>query len=208
MSNFIIHALPRSRTCWTSHLLTYKDHKCWHEQAMYWRKPEDFESLLNNPNTGTAETGTAQGWWFAQLANPNIRTVVIRRPVSEVVTAVMNLDVSGVATYDYDKVVHFMKYGDRMLDKIEKYPDVLSVDFHQMDKRQTVKQIFEHCLPYSFDEGHWERLKDQNLQIDTKELLRYRFAHKEEIDKFKNMCKTHLRHLRKTDPNNSIWKYR
>lgn len=173
---------------------------------MFFREPKDYEAFLMLHNTGTAETGAAQGYWLIQRASPHIKTVVIRRPLNEVVNSIMSVDVSGIATYDKDKVIKFMSYGERMLEKISKYPDVLTVDFHDLVKAETCKKVFEHCLPYDFDQHHWETLKDQNIQIDTKQLLQYRFKHKEEIDRFKRLCKDQLRHLRKTDPHNPVWK--
>lgn len=205
MSNFIIHALPRSRTAWLSKFLTYKDHLCGHEVAMTFKQPEDYKKYFTG-KTGASETGAAQGWWLIQHSVPDIRTVVVLRPVEEVVDSMMQVDVTGVAVYDRELLEKHMKYGHRVLQRISERSDVLTVTFDSLKKLETCSSIFEHCLPYKFDLKWWASLKNQNIQVNVKDTLRYYYKHKDEIDEFKRMCKKELIHLRRTDPNNPLWK--
>ena len=207
MSNFIIHALPRSRTAWLSKFLTYKDYTCYHEQAMNWRSIEDVKTLFTTPNTGSAETGMAQGWWLVQRYFPGIKTVVVKRPLEDVLQSLKDLDLSGVGSFDFDKLTKLMSYSDRMLDKISTYPGVLTVQFDNLKKMETCRELFEFVLPYKFDIRWWSSLKNQNIQINMKELIRYRWKYKQEITGFKDLCKQELRHLRKEEPENPLWGY-
>lgn len=204
VNNFIIHALPRSRTCWISKFLTYRDYTCHHETAMSWRTPDDYKTLFTTRNTGSAETGVAQGWWLLQHAVPGIKTVVIRRPVEEVMTSLLELD-GGRLQWDEAKLRRIIQYSDRMLDKISRYPDVESFNFHDLDKMETCKRLFEFVLPYTFDVKWWGSLKNNNVQLNMRELLKYRQMHRQEIDEFKDSCFLELRKLRKEDPNHKLW---
>lgn len=208
LSNFIIYALPRSRTAWCSKFLTYQDHTCAHEIALEFRIPEDYKNYFSNPLCGAAETGVAQGWWLIEHACPSIKTVVIHRDLEEVVQSILETDFSGVATYDRDKLTKHMSYSKRMLDDISKRPDVLNLNFKDLVKMEECQKLFEFCLPYKFDVKWWGSLKNQNIQINFKEMLRYYFKHKEEISLFKKLCKQELIKLRRTDKNNPIWKDR
>lgn len=192
---FLIYALPRSRTAWLSQFLSYKEWSCHHEQAIFMRSMDDVRSFFSQPNIGAAETAVAQGRPLIKHAFPNIREVVILRPVDEVVESMIKVDIAGVGTYDRGLLEKSMQYGDRVLRKIAKDPNVLVVDYRDLLKKDTCANIFEHCLPYSFDKTWWESLKDKNIQTDVKAVLRYYYKHKKEIESFKNHCKSELRNL-------------
>lgn len=170
------------------------------------REPEDYKTYFSQPNTGAAETGAVQGWWLVELACPGIKTVVVHRPLSEVVDSMMEVDVSSVASYDKTSLIKHLSYGQRVLDSISKRQDVLSVNYKDLNRMETCQKIFEHCLPYKFDVKWWASLKNKNIQVNVKEVLKYYYTHKQEIDRFKMLCKQELRNLRRTDPDNSVWK--
>ena len=197
MSPFIVYGLPRSRTNWLSHFLSYGGWKCYHEQAMYFRDVEDIKSWFQQGYTGTAETGAAPGWRLIQHYCPEIKTVVVRRPVEESVEAMLKFNLPGQVLYERDRLVTVLSYVDRMLDQIEeKVPGVLSVRFADLMFEETCAKVFEHCLPFSFDPKWYGIFKDMNLQIDTYALLRYRNAHRAQIDRFKSVCWSELRRLK------------
>ncbi len=170
------------------------------------RHPDDYKAYFSQENVGAAETGAVQGWWLVEHACPGIKTVVVHRPVHEIVQSMLEVDVSGVAQYERVSLTKHMEYGKRILDKISDRPGVLNVDFHDLKKMETCQKIFEHCLPYDFDVKWWGSLKNKNIQVNVKGVLRYYYAHKSEIDNFKRLCKHELRALRKQDPLNDLWK--
>lgn len=206
MTNFIVHGLARSRTAWLSRFLTYKDHACYHELAITMRSPEDYKKLFSSPNTGSSETGAAQGWWLLKYYKPEIKTVVVFRPIKEVVDSLLDVDLSGVAHYDKPSLVKHLEYGQRCLDKISNDPDTLSVHFKDLIKMETCQKIFEHCLPYKFDIKWWGALKNQNIQVSVQDKLKYYHENKEAIMNFKSLCKKELIKVRREDPDNLLWK--
>lgn len=195
---FIVFSLPRSRTAWLSAFLSYGDWLCFHEHAMFMRKIDDIAQFFGQPKMGSIETAAGPGWYLLRHYVPNIRMVVVRRPVADVVKSLMAVDVAGVATYDEQALHKVMSYGDRMLDKISSLPGVLTVDHADLDNEDTCKAIFEFCLPYKFDQEWWKLLKHENIQIDVKNMLRYYHGNRAAIDAFKSACWRELRRLRKS----------
>ena len=192
---FIVYALPRSRTAWLSKFLSYGDWTCHHEQAIYMRTMDDVRALLSRPDTGCVETAAAQGRYLIKHAFPDIREVVILRPVKEVVNSMLNTDVASIAAYDPDKLQKIMEYGDRILRKIAQDVNVLAINYSDLVFEEACADIFEHCLPYRFDKSWWKSLKFQNIQVDVKAVLQYYFDNREAVDGFKRHCKSELRRL-------------
>jgi hypothetical protein len=195
MTPFIIYALPRSRTAWLAEFLSYKDWTCGHEQAIFLRSIDDIKRLLSLPKTGVVETAAAQAWRIIHHHVPNIKAVVIRRPIDDVMRSMVNVDLRGEAQYDLDRLRNVMEYGDRMLREIAGQPGVLSLDFDDLDTMQGCKRLFEFCLPYEFDQGWWEYMVMQNIQVDVLSVIQHYHQNKPEIEGFKKQCWRELRHL-------------
>lgn len=195
---FLVMGLPRSRTNWLSHFLSFGDYKCGHEQAMYMRTIDDLKSWFAQDWTGSAETAVSPGWRLIRHYRPDLKVLIVRRPVEEVVDSLMKIDLDGIAHYERGRLEAGMKYLDRMLDEAsEKMPNVLSVDFHDLENEETCASAFKHCLPYDYDHAWYEIFRPLNLQINTRALMRYRLAHRAQIDDFKNACRAELRRLHK-----------
>jgi hypothetical protein len=192
---FIVYALPRSRTAWLSHFLSYKEWRCGHEQAVTMRRMQNVEAFFNRPNIGTVETAAAQGRHLIRHIVPDIKELVVLRPVDEVVDSLLASDISGVAVYDKVKLKRNMEYGVRELRKISNEPGVFTMDYQDLKKKEVCAKVFEHCLPYAFDETWWESFKDRNIQVDVKAALEYYFKHKIAVENFKKHCKSELRRL-------------
>lgn len=181
---FLILGLPRSRTFWLSKLLTYRDFECGHEEARHLRSLEDAKIWLNQDHHGSAETYVAPFWRLAHTLNPNLRIVTIRRPIIECVESLMALDLSGICTLNRGDLEKLMVKLDAKLDQIERrLPNVLSVEFHDLDSESTVESVWRHCLPYAFDRAHWLALRDQILTCDMRALMRYAFSYRAPLEK-------------------------
>jgi hypothetical protein len=191
---FVVYALPRSRTAWLSVFLTYGIVVCHHESASFMRKIEDLPALLTRPNTGTVETSASYGHALVRHYAPKAKIVVVKRDVDQVVNSTLKLS-QGLAVYDEEKLRRNMQYGARTLNAIAAEPGVLSLQYEDLATESGARQIFEHCLPYEFDRGHWLALKEQNLQVDFKAFLAYHMANRTEIFNFKDQCKARLRAL-------------
>jgi hypothetical protein len=192
---FIVYGLPRSRTYWLSKFLSYGDWTCHHEKAVTMRSLGDVGAFFARPCTGTAETGVSPGWRLLHHHVHNLRAVVIRRPVDEVLDAMLAVDVTGVAVYDVARLRRNLEYMDRALKDISRQPGVLTVDHSDLDRADVCAEIFTHCLPLEFSRDWWLAFKDNNLQTDVRSSLRYYFDHLPEIDKFKALCKSELARL-------------
>lgn len=195
MSPFIVFGLPRSRTAWLSAFLSYRDWRCFHEVAITLRSIEEIKSFLGQPRIGVAETAAAPGWKMLRHYFPEARIVVVHRPVEEVVDAMMNVDVSGIARYDPVLLERNMQRIDRSLDRIAAEPDVLTVGYADLDREEVCAAIFEHCLPYPHDHAWWAITRRRNIQADTRQVLRYYADHRDAVERFKLLCKSEMRRL-------------
>lgn len=166
--SFIIYGLPRSRTRWLAMFLSYADWHCGHEEIRHARSMEDVRAWLSQPNTGTAETAAAPWWRLVQRMAPGIKTVVVRRDVPQVVES--------LARFGFDRgyMTWLMTRWDHKLDQIEKrVPNVLSVRFNGLAHEPICRRVWEHCLPYSFDQKWWETMHPLNIQVDMAATIRH-----------------------------------
>lgn len=193
---FIIYALPRSRTAWLSRYLTYLDWTCYHEVGIRMREVEDIKRFFySRPNVGCSETAAGPLWQIIKHHVPDAKRVVIRRPLEDVMNAMMNLDLSGVAYYEYDKLKRILSREIRDLEKISAEPDVLTVDYADLKTPEACAAIFEHVLPYRFDYDWWRVLDKTKVEVDVKQVILYYYANKDGVDGFKKKCKSELRRL-------------
>jgi hypothetical protein len=192
---FIIFSLPRSKTAWLAQFLTYGAWTCHHQTAIKMRTLADVGTFFAQHNVGTAETGASLGWRLLEHHVPNLRRVVVRRPIDESVAAMLRVDLKGVAVYDEMLMRRVMVREARALDDISARPGVLTVDFADLDRRDACAAVFEHCLPYPFPQAWWDNLRHRNVQADVPAMLRYFHANRAAIENFKRDCKSELRCL-------------
>jgi hypothetical protein len=186
---FLVLALPRSRTFWLSKFLSYGDHVCGHEESRHLRSIDDAKIWLGQKFNGSAETAIAPFWRLLHKANPDLRIVTVHRPVADAVESFMALDLCGIGDMDEARLTSRMLYLDHKLRQIAKrVPGVLSVEYDDLGDAETVKAVFEHCLPYRFDEAWWRQLQPQNLQCNMRDLTRYMLAYRESLDKMTKMA--------------------
>ena len=192
---FIIYALPRSRTAWLSNFLTYRAWECHHEAAIFMRSMEDVKAFFSSPKVGCAETAVVLGRELIRSVVPDIKEVVILRPVDEVIESVMKVDLTGVASYDRFRLQKVTEHQNRALQKVAKDKNVLVINYADLNREEACAAIFEYCLPFKFDKEWWKWLKDTNIQIDLKAMLGYYHKNKDAIEGFKKTCKSELRRL-------------
>lgn len=191
---FIIYGLPRSRTAWLSMFLTYGDWTCHHEKAMFMRRLADVTELFSTPNTGSAETGACYGRCLLKFLVPDIKEVVILRPVEDVMASLMKIDI-GEFEWDLPRLRKVMERGRRALEKIAHDPKVLVIDYAALEQEETCKRLFEFCLPYQFDRNWWAAMDQRVITLDFQMLIKYRRSHMKRIDGFKSLCKRELLRL-------------
>lgn len=178
MQPFVIYALPRSRTYWLSRFLSYGDWTCGHDEIRHVRGLEDVNLWFKQPNIGTIETAAAPFW---RLLEPlNLKTVIIRRPIDDVVGSLLKTGLP----FDVNGLTKLIKRLDQKLDQIEaRVSGVLSVKYADLADETTCQRLFECCLPYQHDHRWWSALAAVNLQINLAALMRYYQAYKGPLDK-------------------------
>ncbi len=192
---FVILALPRSRTAWLSKLLTHGGWQVGHEVAIEWRSIDDALRYFAQPMIGSIETGPCLAWRL--FLHHGIKVAVVRRPVGEVVRSFMNMEVPG---YRYEEaMLHLMmERNDRALAKCARQPGVLSINHRDLDDEQTIRRLWEHCLPQPFDRDHWLAWRERNVDIGPQGIAGYVTKYHENlaaITRFKADVKHELRRL-------------
>jgi len=157
MKGFIIYALPRSRTAWLAHFLTYGDWTCCHDVVTDVHSFAELQEIFGIPYIGSAETGMIEGWKAMEKIAPDHRRVVIRRPLEEIKASLAKF---GLADDEG------LERREKMLIELSAQPDVMTVNYADLDNIETIKALFEFCLLQPFDEQYWERLRHKNIQID------------------------------------------
>lgn len=187
MPPFVVLSLPRSRSAWLSRFLTYGDWVCGHEELRHFRSLEDVDLWFKQPNIGSAETAAAPWWRLLQRTAPDVRVVIVRRPVEEVFDSLMALP---NVTFDPAVLMPLLHKQNCKLDQIEaRMNNVLSVNFHDLADEQTCAKVFEHCLPHAHDHAHWAALKDENIQVNMHALMRYSQAYAPAMAKLASIAK-------------------
>jgi len=192
---FLISALPRSRTAWLAAFLSTGGWTCHHQVAVRMRSIPDMVRFFQQPCTGAAETAVSLGWMLFRYYLPELRTVVIRRPVEECVASMLRVDVAAVAVYNEGVLRHGLTREAAALDALAEQPDVLAVDYADLAREDACAAVFEHCLPFPFPRARWLEMRERNIQADVKGLLRYYQANRVALDRFKADCKAELARL-------------
>ena len=193
MTGFIVYSLPRSRSRWLAELLTFGEWKCWHDVSAGMRDMDDVARFFARPNTGTIETAAAPGWMLLAYRFPELRTVVLERAVPDVIAS-MALAFERIP-HDAELLGRIVVYEARLLRDISKRPGVLTVMSADLGKRDVARAVFEHCLPHAMPDGHFDGLRDRNIQVNMQSVIAYRLAHRPEIEAFKRAAKADLRAL-------------
>lgn len=174
--------------------LSYNEWKCGHEQAILLRSIYDIKRLFSLDYTGTVETASAQAWRIIKHHAPHVKHAVVLRPIDDVMASMVK-----TAEYDVPRLRKVMEYGNRMLLELSQQPGVLTLDFSDLDTRDGCQVLFEHCLPYRFESGWWDTLRDQNIQCNVPNYIRYYYENKADVEAFKSVLWKELRQLRRTN---------
>jgi hypothetical protein len=176
---FIVFTAGRSRSYWLSHFLTYGEHKCWHDKMLEFSTVRELQNFLCIPRTGMSDSGAAL---YAVHAINNIwpmaKRVVVRRPVEDVVTSFIRMQGYHPRLRD---VVDGLQ---PILSFVSSMPGTLTVNFDDLDEEKVCRSVFEHCLPYRFDRGHWLALRDWKLSVNFADVMRYTKDNEQRIASF------------------------
>lgn len=189
-SPFIVYGLPRSRTYWLSRFLTHGETKCGHDELRYIRGLDDIKSLLSMPSYGSVETAAAPWWRLIHAMRPDIRTVIVRRPVLDVVDSLL---AAGLPVSDRHALWVAMRRLDRKLDQIKaRVPGVLEVSFDDLRREETCARVFEHCTGQVLGSRWWRHMSAQHLTIDMQAMVRHYLAHRPQLERVGRLAKQRI----------------
>ena len=142
------------------------------------------------PMTGTVETAAAPWWRLAQDMCPDIRTVVVRRPVDDVVLSLLR---TGVA-FDVPQLRSAMERLDAKLTQIAaRVPGCLSVTFDELREEAACARVFEHCLPFCHDPVWYGQIAPLNLQVNFPAVVRHCSAYERQMMTAANLATQRIR---------------
>lgn len=159
MAKFMVLSLPRSRSCWLSYFLSYRAQECGHDLLVHCGSIGEFEKSLASYD-GSCETAAMVGWKIIKQRYPQMRMVVVKRPVEEVLKS--------LSDKGYNVDPEFLMGRAHMLDAVSNLPGVLTVNYCDLALESTCKEVFEFCLRQAHDHEWWEELDGRNIQIDLK----------------------------------------
>jgi len=164
---FIVYALPRSRTAWLANLLNYPFtsplQPVAHDVAPLCKSVEGFIKAYKEEGMwGSVEIGGMIGWQVIRKEMPELKTVVLRRPLQEVYNSITMMGYQGNLTY-------LAEY-NAMLDLIAEQPDVYSINSSDLDAPVVGKWLFEYLLELEFDFDWWYKLSQVNIQVNMAEV--------------------------------------
>jgi hypothetical protein len=178
MAPFVVFAPARGRSKWLSGFLSYRDWICGHDELQYTRTLDDIATWFKQPSIGSVETAAAPFWRLLLREQPNVRIVVVRRPVDDVLASLARQGVAG------DGVAALIRATDRKLEQIaRRVPNVLSVQFKDLAREPVSAAVFEHCLPYKHDRTWWKMWNARNVSGDLAAQVRYAQAYLPQLQK-------------------------
>jgi len=120
---------------------------------------------------GSVEIGGMIGWQVIRQEMPELKTVVMRRPLQDVYNSLIGLgftaNLTSLAEYD------------AILDLIAAQKNVYSINSSDLDAPVMCKWLFEYCLELEFDFEWWHDLSNLNVQVNMDDVM----AMKEDTDK-------------------------
>lgn len=165
---FIIYCLPRSRSAWMAHFLNYPFARplqpVAHDTAALCGSVEAFVKAYKEGMWGSVEIEGIVAWQLIRKEMPDLKTVVVRRPLQDVYNSIIKIGYQGNLTY--------LAELNAMLDIIESQPNVYSIKSSDLDAPVTGKWLFEYCLEQEFDFDWWYNIQQLNIQIDIDSVVK------------------------------------
>lgn len=164
---FLILALPRSRTAWLSHYLSYPMARppqlVGHDILGECESVQMFLDSYKNGMWGTVETAGSFLWRIVRQELPDCKIVLIRRPLVEVTRSLINAGLAGDLTR--------LAANDALLDAAATDPEIVSVPFNLLSEPWIGRWLFESLLELEWDFEWWYRVVNTNIQINVPQFI-------------------------------------
>lgn len=146
-----------------AHYLAQGGKRVGHDIGIECYRPEDFINAFKDGMIGTCETGAMLGWRLIRHYLPQVKFVVVRRPMREVL---VSLGAFGIIGQEEE-----MERRDAMLDVIASLPGTLSMDWNALGFPEGGKQLWEFCLDVEWNPEIWGQFNSINIQVDMRQRL-------------------------------------
>lgn len=156
---FIVLTLPRSRSAWLSHWLSYPGKLVGHDIAIQAKSVGEFLSHFSFAD-GSCETSAMLGWRLLKHEIPDLKTLVVIRDPREVLSS---LEMKGVASEGLTSEIMSRWH---MLQAIGNAKDAKVAQFEDLNSKNIRGMIFEYLLELDFDEDWDARFAATNIQVD------------------------------------------
>lgn len=176
---FIVLSLPRSRSAWMAHWLSYPGKLVGHDIAIRAKSVSEFLSHFTYAD-GTCETSAMLGWRLLKHELPRLKTLVVIRDPREVLES---LSKKGIALTE--ELTNEVLSRWHMLQAIGSAKDVKAVRFEELNNRDIRAMIFEHLLELGFDDDWDARFAYTNIQIDFAARMEQLARNRDQIAAFK-----------------------
>ena len=161
MNNFFILGMPRCRSLWLSHMFTYGNSFCFHEQLSM-RYSLMKPTLTNIPNMDYVGSADTYPLLFNKELVGNSPLLLIHRPIDDVKSA-LNRE------FGYTKKLDNKHIVDNMYDKLNSIDtsNIMHVNFKDLNDSKTIQNIIRFVgAPISG--FHIERTRNSVIRLDTK----------------------------------------
>lgn len=185
---FIIFTLPRSRSAWLSHWLSYiKDGQrvkaVGHDAFSRCSSVADCLALFDESAlNGTVETGAAFAHQLIRTQLPKAKLLVVQRDPMECLRSLMQ---KGIRPEPED-------WAQRVRDLwAVSASGVRTVAYEDLDLESCARWIWEYCLDMAWDGQWWSQWTPTNVQVDMQKRAKELFDNSERIA----MLKEEIRRL-------------
>lgn len=175
---FIVLSLPRSRSAWMAHWLSYPGKLVGHDIAIRTRSVREFLAHFSFAD-GACETSAMLGWRLLKHEIPNLKTLVVVRDPREVIES---LEKKGLASEGLALEVMSRWH---MLQAIGSAKDAKAVRFEELNSKEIRSMVFEWLLELGFDEDWDARFAATNIQVDFAARVEQLIQNREQIGAFR-----------------------
>lgn len=145
MIDFMVIALPRSRTTWLANFLTTDKTFCYHDPLAGMSSYREVLDLKTDRITGIADTGIG----FFDLSIFDCPKVIIERDLSAVNAEMSKMLGMGIDLRDLSRRIASL--------------EGLRIKFEEINDR--LEEIWNYCTELPFDRLRAEHLKNMNVQV-------------------------------------------
>lgn len=181
---FLVLALPRSRTRWLSEFLSFPPWRCTHEEARHLRSMEDVKSWAKQPFVGSAETAVGSFW---RLIPQDVRVVVVRRGISEVVASLRRVMTCPPSESSLSSFVS--KLDSKLTQISSRLEGVLNITYDELGSAEGASRVFEFALGTQMPPEWYALLAPVNIQEPFVTFERYAAAYAPQLRRMASLAK-------------------